>query len=73
MGSHSFLQGIFLTQGLNPGLLHWQADSLPSELPGKSCAIIEHLYIGLAKKFIWLGNPLHHKVLGENTKCVSST
>ena len=23
------------TQGLNPGLLHWQADSLPSEPPGK--------------------------------------
>ena len=23
------LQGIFLTQGLNPQLLHWQADSLP--------------------------------------------
>ena len=23
------LQGIFLTQGLNPNLLHWQADSLP--------------------------------------------
>ena len=22
MGSHSFLQGIFLTQGLNPDLLH---------------------------------------------------
>ena len=22
-------QGIFLTQGLNPCLLHWQADSLP--------------------------------------------
>ena len=22
VGSHSFLQGIFLTQGLNPGLLH---------------------------------------------------
>ena len=29
-GSHSLLQGIFLTQGLNPGV-----DSLPSEPPGK--------------------------------------
>ena len=32
MGSHSFLQGIFLTQGSNPCLLHlllWQADYLP--------------------------------------------
>ena len=32
------LQGIFPTQGLNPGLLcllHWQAGSLPLVLPGK--------------------------------------
>ena len=29
VGSLSFLQGIFQTQGLNPCLLHWQADSLP--------------------------------------------
>ena len=28
-GCHFFLQGIFLTQGLNPHLLHWQVDSLP--------------------------------------------
>ena len=26
---HFLLQGIFLTQGSNPHLLHWQADSLP--------------------------------------------
>ena len=38
MGCHFLLQGIFLMQGSNPGLLHllrWQADSLPIELPGK--------------------------------------
>ena len=32
MGCHALLQGIFLTQGLNPCLLcplHWQVDSLP--------------------------------------------
>ena len=29
VGGHSLLQGIFLTQEWNPGLLHWQADSLP--------------------------------------------
>ena len=34
MGSCSFLQGIFPTQGLNPGLT-LQVDSLPSEPPGK--------------------------------------
>ena len=29
MGCHFLLQGIFLTQGSNLHLLHWQADSLP--------------------------------------------
>ena len=29
VGCHFVLQGIFLTQGLNPCLLHWQVDSLP--------------------------------------------
>ena len=33
VGCHAFLQGIFPTQGSNPGLLAWQADSLPSEPP----------------------------------------
>ena len=28
-GCHFLLQGIFSTQGSNPCLLHWQADSLP--------------------------------------------
>ena len=32
---YQFLQGIFLTQGLNLGLLHCKADSLPTEPPGK--------------------------------------
>ena len=39
VGCHSLLQRIFLTQGSNPRLLrllHWQADSLPSEPPGKT-------------------------------------
>ena len=29
MGCHALHQGIFLTQGLNLSLLHWQVDSLP--------------------------------------------
>ena len=29
VGCHFLLQGIFLTQGSNPHLLHWQVDSLP--------------------------------------------
>ena len=35
VGCHALLQGIFPTQGLNLGLLHWQADSLPLAPPGK--------------------------------------
>ena len=38
VGCHFLLQGIFLTQGLNPHLLcllHWQVDSLPLAPPGK--------------------------------------
>ena len=34
-GCHFLPQGIFLTQGLNPGSPTLQADSLPSEPPGK--------------------------------------
>ena len=33
VGCHALLQGIFPTEGLNPGLLLLQADSLPSEPP----------------------------------------
>ena len=35
MGCHFLLQRIFRTQGSHPYLLHWQADSLPSEPPGE--------------------------------------
>ena len=33
VGCHFLFWGIFPTQGLNPGLLHWQADSSLSEPP----------------------------------------
>ena len=39
VGCHFLLQGIFPTLGSNPcllHLLHWQADSLPLELPGNT-------------------------------------
>ena len=38
VGCHALLQGIFLTQGSTPGLLHllhWQVGSLPLLPPGK--------------------------------------
>ena len=40
MGCHFLLQGIFLSQGLNLSLLHWQADSLPLSHQGSPvCAL----------------------------------
>ena len=36
VGCHFLLQGIFLTQGLNPSVPHWQADSLPLSHQGSS-------------------------------------
>ena len=38
MGCHSLLQGIFLTQGLNPGLLLCGQTLYPTEPPGKAQA-----------------------------------
>ena len=35
VGCHFPPQGIFLTQGSNQGLLHWQADSLPLSHQGR--------------------------------------
>ena len=39
VSSHSLLPGIFPTQESNWGLLHWQADSLPSEPRGRRLTI----------------------------------
>ena len=35
VGCYFLLQGIFQTQGSNPRLLHWQADSFTTKPPGK--------------------------------------
>ena len=50
MSFHSFLQGVFPIQGLNPGflcLLHWQTDSLPLSDLGNPTM---ELYSGIKKK-----------------------
>ena len=39
VGCHFLLQGIFLTHGLNPHPLHWQADSLPLSHQGSLGAV----------------------------------
>ena len=40
MGCHFLLQGIFLTQGFNLGLLRWQVDSLPLSHKGSFSGIL---------------------------------
>ena len=46
MGSHALLQGVFPTQGSNRSPA-WQADSLPSEPPGKPCPRGRYLSVSL--------------------------
>ena len=43
--SYFLLQGIFLTHGSNPCLLHWQADSLPLSHKGSPSFILLHLIL----------------------------
>ena len=52
MGCHLLHQGIFPTQGSNPHLLHWQADSVPLSHLGSSCIVssCERLQIKLPKQ-----------------------
>ena len=51
VGCQFVLQGIFLTQGSNPCLLHWQADSLPLYHLGIKDLILSfiHMCIGAQK------------------------
>ena len=45
VGCHVLLQGIFLTQGLNSSLLHWQEDSLPLSHQATWEAPISYIYV----------------------------
>ena len=50
MGCHAFLQGIFLTQGLNPCLLcllHWQAGSLTTSATWEAPANVNNATINI--------------------------
>ena len=42
VGCHSFLQGVFPTQGSNPCFLRWQVGSLTAEPPGKLSNVASH-------------------------------
>ena len=75
VGCHALLQGIFLTQGLNPGLLHhWQTDSLPPhhlESPTTSDKVPVTQWI-LFLYIISLHSPLYIKTIKRfllNVKC----
>ena len=48
VGCHFLLQGIFPTQGTKLGFLHWQTDSLLTELPGKPLDPLAKYLISLA-------------------------
>ena len=66
------LQGIFLIQGLNPGLLclmHWQVGSLPLAPPGK--LIEEYLNEKHTKSCCCLPSFINSENLGENFQQVS--
>ena len=67
---HALLQEIFLTQGLNPHLLHllhWQVDSLPLVPPGQPKQEIEGplIYLGQFRYFSVSENILIQNVMSE--------
>ena len=78
VGCHFFLQGIFLTQGLNACLLHhWQMDPLLlSHLGSPLCTIHNFLYTMMfshVRKNFWLplpGLPIIRSSKGMRQECV---
>ena len=55
-------QGIFPTQGSNPcllHLLHWQADSLPTEPPGKPFSCNNVIQLDVIVPIFWIKNETH--------------
>ena len=64
VGCHARLQGIFLTQGLNPCLfflLHWQVGSLPLPPPGGSMVFTTGRVFCLSCNSLHLDPTLFHK------------
>ena len=52
-GWHFLLRGIFPTPGLNPWLLHWQADSLPLNYLGNPYIISFNYSCPWSNYFLW--------------------
>ena len=65
MGCHFLLQGIFLTQGLNLNLLHWQVDSLLLSHKGNPKATIHYTPIK-SKQTNKNNNPKERKLILKN-------
>ena len=63
MGCYFLLLGIFLTQGSNPGLLHWQADSLLSEPPGEPNMSIRNSNVHVCR-LSFIGKQSHPFIYG---------
>ena len=52
VGNHTLLQGIIPVQGSNPGLLHWQADSLL--MSHKGCLLATFCHVINYPQIWWL-------------------
>ena len=74
VGCHALLQGISLTQELNLGLLHWQADSSPLSHLGSppltrillNCKVISYAFFFLR---LWLYLKFLHLCLFNDFTC----
>ena len=58
-GCHFLLQGIFLTRGWNPCLLHWQVDSLPLSHQGSPRNVKGRPWVS-AQKHFWIFSSSSH-------------
>ena len=64
VGGLSLLQGIFPTQGLNPGLPALYADSLPAEPQGKPIYLVYVLYISILAVSLFFRCSCKHHITG---------
>ena len=63
MGCYFLLWGIFLTQGLNPHLLHWQVDSSPLNHRG-SPTINSVQFSSVTQSCLTFCDPMNHSTPG---------
>ena len=73
---HFLLQGIFLTQVLNPSLLHWRVDYYLSESPGKLYLKIINSYTFKSKNIFILNTSLTQicgHILAQTSKTFASS